>query len=41
MATQWIQIDAGYLPINICGLCDGMMKLGCYSVGIAQIDDKI
>ena len=39
MATLQIQIDASYLPINICRLCSGMKKFGGYSIGLAQIDE--
>ena len=41
MATQRIEIDARYSPINICRLCGGMMKVGGYLIGIPQSDDEI
>ena len=41
MATERMQIDASYLPINISQLYAVMTKFGGYSVGIAQIDDQI
>ena len=41
MATERIQIEARYLPINIWQLYGVVIKFGGYLVGIAQIDDKI
>ena len=40
MATQRMQIDASYLPINISQLYAVMIEFGGYSIGIAQIDEE-
>ena len=41
MATERIQIEIRYLPINIWRLYGVVIKFGDYSGGIAQIDDEI
>ena len=41
MATERIQIEIRYLPINNWRLYGVVIKFGDYSGGIAQIDDEI
>ena len=41
MATERIQIEIRYLPINIWRLYGVVIKFGDYSGGIAQTDDEI
>ena len=40
MATERIQIEIQYLPINTWRLYGVVIKFGDYSGGIAQIDDE-